>query len=181
MYLNEDLSDEQILITPRYTRVAPSTVAAAFHGKPEKRRINPPQLLFRISTLPDDRVFHGVWWFSHDIFQWLMQESGGDRKAFVKLARIHLAVKLGWSSGMRHIYVIQLTQPVYAWVGPARAQQETTAHLKHVKWPGGAEQIYLPNLASKEYRLASDHARLIETYAVLVDYDPREDPEPLET
>ena len=181
MYLNEDLSDDQVLITPRYRRVAPSGVAAAFHGKPDKKRLDPPCRLFRISTLPDDRVFHGVWWFSQEVFQWLMQESGGNRMALVKLARMHLAVKFGWSSGMRHIYVIELTRPVYAWVGPARAQKETAAHLKHVRWPGGAEQIFLPNLASKEYRLASDHARLIETYSVLVDYDPREDPLPLET
>ena len=180
MYLNEDLSDDQILITPRYEQVAPSGVAAAFHGKPRKTRLDPPCTLFRISTLPDDRVFHGVWWFSKDVFEALMLESGGDRTAFVKLARIHLAVKFGWSSGMRHIYVVELRQPVYAWVGKVRAQKETTAHLKHVTWPGGAEQIFLPNLASKEYRLTSDHARLIETYSVMVDYDPREDPSPLE-
>ncbi|MBL8175999.1 MAG: hypothetical protein JNK48_15080 [Bryobacterales bacterium] len=181
MFLNADLSDDQVLLRPRFLGKGPSQVAAAFHGKPLKTKLVADTLLFRFSTLPDDYVFRGAWWLSHEVFLWLLEQANGDRKALIKLARMHLAVKFGWSSGMRHIYVIQLTQPVFAWVGPARAQQETAAHLKDIRWPGQAQQIYLPNLMSSDHHFSSDHARLVETYKVMVEYDPREDPSPLET
>ncbi|MCC6393461.1 MAG: hypothetical protein IT167_22870 [Bryobacterales bacterium] len=176
MILNEDLKDEQLFRRLLFQNGL-SSMAKAFHGKPRKTLLDPGRRLFRMATLLDCYPFRGVWWMSEAVYAALLTEAGGDRAKFLKIARDHLAVKMTWSPGMRHIIEIRLTQPVYAWVGPAREQKESIARMKHVVWNGGAEQIFLPNLSDAEYLMASRWATLESTYVVNVDYDPQADPE----
>lgn len=176
MILNEDLTDGQVFSRLLF-QPGLSAMAKAFDGKPQKVRLEAGATLFRLTTLADGFIFAGVWWMSRHTYDGLLNAAKGDKVQLLKLARNHLAIKMGWSPGMRAIIQIRLKRPVYAWVGPARQQKETSAGLKHITWTGGAEQIFLPNLADPNHRGASPHAAIEHTYSINVDYDWRSDPE----
>jgi hypothetical protein len=165
--LNDDLTDDQVFKGLLFTG-GWSKMYTTFHGKPERKRLEANQRLYRLVTLVDNAIYRGEWWMSEAAYQQLLDGAGGDRAKFVEIARDHMAIKMAWSSGMRFLIQVRLKQPVIAWVGPARAQRESMAGMKDVRYAGGAEQIWLPNLADPAYKGSSLYASLEHTYSINV-------------
>jgi hypothetical protein len=73
------------------------------------------------------------------------------------IVRGQMAVPEAFSQKLDSLVQIILTQPVYAWKGIARHQDDKASHVTYI---GGGEQYYLPNLGSDPNGLSSHVAYL---------------------
>jgi hypothetical protein len=64
------------------------------------------------------------------------------------VARSRLAVTEIWNPNMDWLYVFELLQPVYAWIGPAKPQP-LKAGDRSVLLLGHLDQAYVPDLAAE--------------------------------
>jgi hypothetical protein len=160
MLLNEEysFSDVRFLITsnPAYKRGYDA--GKSFIGIPTKTRLDPGTPLFRLDFPVISGFFGAPWWMGDRVFQTWMNNTADAttlRREWQHQASMPKAPK-----GVRTLIVeIQLTAPVYAWVGLATGLFNR---------PGGAEQIYLPNLAKGTGLNNSNVARIRRTYTLPV-------------
>lgn len=113
-------------------------------------RLDPPLLL-------GAGIFSKVWWMGiEESHRFSARANETSENLRVLWQQQQALPKL--SKGVRiQVYEIRLIKPVWAWVGK-------TAPL--FKKMGGAEQIYLPNLAEATGSYRSDHAMLSRTYCL---------------
>lgn len=103
-------------------------------------------------------IFGSPWWFTKETFQRLIARSDPRGLGIGDVARIDLAVPKEFNAKMEWICVIYLTQSVYGWSGKAARQLATDR--ANIYFGGGAEQVFLPNLASDPSATASRYARM---------------------
>ncbi len=172
MILNQELGFDQVrwaIAHSAHERTSYDT-KKSFLGIPVKQRLEPPAKLFRLDYIAAGRQFLEVWWMREPVFQSLVAQAHRDPAMFRQNAEAGHALPPVTSKPLKNpkgpIEVfdrlsateIQLTQPVYAWVGIAS---------KLFDKPGGLEQVFLPNLHERGNPGFSDHARIVRTYWIL--------------
>jgi hypothetical protein len=155
MLLNEEYSFHDV----RYaiSRHISYDTEASFVDLPQKVRLEAGTLLSRLDFPVVLDVFMKVWWMKSDALQAILQDAGPDAAALRREWQHQQAMPKAARGVRTHRIEIQLTQPVYAWIGKASS-------LFHK--PGGAEQVYLPNLARHNGPNRSDFARMSRTYTL---------------
>ena len=134
-------------------------------SSPPKRTLFPEGTEFcRIVTAANKRtgdkgneVFGSPWWIPRETFRKIVSRLDPKGLGISDVARIDLAVPKTFNPKMDWFCRIYLTRPAYGWVGKAARQLATDG--ANIYWGGGAEQVFLPNLAPKD-AASSDWARL---------------------
>ncbi len=126
-------------------------------GGTRKRR----QINAQIESTTGDKgnqIFGSPWSFTKETFQRIVAHSDPRGLGIGDVARIQLAVPKEFNARMEWICVIYLTQPVFGWSGKAARQLATEGANTYLG--GGAEQVFLPNLAADPLVTASKYARM---------------------
>lgn len=155
MILNQEysFSDVRYLINTRHS----NDVELCFTHYPRKVRLEAGASLVRLDFPVLFGIFMKLWWMRQDALQSILHSADSN---FVSLRQAwqHQQAMPKASKGIRTLIVeIQLTAPVYAWIGTASPLFNKS---------GGAEQVYLPNLARGVGPNGSDFARLKNTYTL---------------
>jgi len=158
MYLNEEHSFHDVRY-PISRRLSPYDVSLSFLGEPRKELLAPGARLLRLDyqEAPIWDVFAKVWWMKREVFERLLANAESARD--LRLQWQHGQAMPKSPAGVRTLVIeIEITQPVYAWVGLARSLFGK---------PGGLEQVYLPNLSHDRIGPnRSRYARLVRTYTL---------------
>jgi len=148
-----------------FERDAPPDARAAFSSPPKKTLFNTGLEFRRFITAENRRtgdkgnqIFGSPWWFAKETFQRIVAHSDPHGLGIGDVARIQLAVSKEFNARMEWICVIYLTQPVFGWAGKAARQLATEG--ANIYLGGGAEQVFLPNLAADPLATASNYARM---------------------
>jgi hypothetical protein len=132
-------------------------VELSFVDYPKKTLLNAGTVLCRLDFPVSFALFMNVWWMRKDVLE-TMLHSAEPNSAALRREWQHATALPKVAKGTRtRIVEIILTAQVYAWAGKA-----SPLFHKH----GGAEQIYLPNLAKGTGPNRSDFARLQATYTL---------------
>jgi hypothetical protein len=154
-YLNHDLGFDQVRWATR--RRTSYDSRESFQGEPRKILLPVGSHLFRLIPLATGTYFDAVWWIPERVFRELHDDANRAAHGGGRLFRNYVAEALAVPGSGRQLCVveIELTDPVYGWVG-------NSAPL--FGRPGGVEQVYLPNLAERGSPRSSGSARLVRTY-----------------
>jgi hypothetical protein len=157
MMLNEQLSFHDA----RYSisRTISYDVELSFNGLPSKERLEAHTTLVRLDFPVVFGIFAKVWWMRESVLQALVNSADPGSSALRQEWQHQQALPKASRGTRTQVFEIELTTAVFAWVGRA-------SPLFHKK--GGAEQIYLPNLASGTGADRSGYARLRRTYILPV-------------
>ena len=136
----------------------------AFNGVPAKTLLPSGAMLCRFITTEtakkeyvDSGIYSSPWWTEWGTTAKML---GRWQTATVKpidVIRARLAVTGKFSAKLDSLVQIILTQPVYAWKGSARHQEDDDLKLTYL---GGGEQLFLPNLVSDKKSLSCSVAYL---------------------
>jgi len=154
-YLNQSLGfDEVRWATMRKTSY---DSRQSFHGTPQKKLLPAGTHLYRLLPLATGVYFTGVWWMPESVFNELHDDANRSSHGGGRLFRNYVAQFVALPSGSNQLSVveIELTKPVYAWVGRSASLFER---------PGGMDQVYLPHLAERGNTRTSNHAKVVRTY-----------------
>jgi hypothetical protein len=154
-YLNQTLGfDEVRWATMRKTSY---DTRQSFQGTPEKKLLPAGTHLYRLVPLTTGIYFDSVWWMPESVFTELHDDANRSSRGGGRLFRNYVAQSMALPCGSMQLATveIELTKPVYAWVGRSAALFDR---------PGGMEQVYLPNLAERGNPRISGDARLVRTY-----------------
>ena len=157
MLLNESISfgDVRYAINSRISY----DVELCFAALPAKVRLEAGTLLSRLDFPVVFGLFMKPWWMNRNVMQ-TMLKSADPGSAALRMAWQHSQALPKAAKGTRtQILEIELTAPVYAWIGRAGPLFNKS---------GGAEQVYLPNLAKGAGPDQSNYARLRRTYTLPV-------------
>jgi hypothetical protein len=151
-------------------REASHDITLSFTVEPSKEKLETGTVLYRLDFPVVLGIFMKTWWMREMVFQRIFERAGSSPSSLrdewqnrLALMEPNKGVKGkfgGWkgeAATRTQVFVIKLTQPVYAWIGIATP-------LFHK--PGGEEQVYLPNLAHGAGPYYSRHARLLRTYTL---------------
>jgi hypothetical protein len=153
--LNDSLSfhDVRYLINSRIS----NDVELCFLGFPQKVLLDAGVVLVRLDFPVVFGIFMKPWWMKPEILDAIAQGSDGSAVLMRRQWQHDMAMPKA-SKGVRtQIIEIELTAPVYAWVGLASPLFNKS---------GGAEQVYLPNLSKAAGPDHSNFARLRRTYTL---------------
>lgn len=127
-----------------------------FRGTPQKKLLPVGTHLYRLVPLATGVYFDAVWWMPSTVFIELHDDANRSSHGSGRLFRNYVAqfMSLPFSKQLC-VVEIELTRPVYAWVGFSAALFDR---------PGGMEQVFLPNLAKRGSPRTSADARLVRTY-----------------
>jgi hypothetical protein len=147
-------------------------VDLSFNGRPSKELLPAGTELYRLDFPVVFGIFMKVWWMKEAAFRQIFDGAASSPSVLRQEWQNSLALrkpgkgaigKLGGRTGeaaaRTQVVVIMTTEPVYAWVGIA-------SPLFHKA--GGAEQVYLPNLARGSGPERSEYARRLRSYTVPV-------------
>ncbi|HZP02176.1 MAG TPA: hypothetical protein VFD30_17955 [Terriglobia bacterium] len=154
-YLNQMLGFDEV----RWATMRKSSYdsRASFQGAPLKELLLVGTKLYRLVPLTTGEYFDAVWWIPEAAFKELHDDANRSLHGGGRLFRNYVAEFMALPSGSNQLCVveIQLTNPVYAWVGRSAALFNR---------PGGMEQVFLPNLSERGNPRISTNARLVRTY-----------------
>jgi hypothetical protein len=132
-------------------------VELAFDGYPQKTPLFPGTSLVRLDFPISFALFMNVWWMRKPVLETLLRSVDPDAAALRREWQHSTSMPKATKGTRTRIVEIVLTEQVYGWVGKA-------SPLFHKR--GGAEQVYLPNLARGAGPNRSDFARLHATYTL---------------
>ena len=132
-------------------------VELSFIDYPKRTLLNAGTVLVRLDFPVSFAVFMSVWWMRKEVLETILHSADPDSAALRREWQHASALPKAAKGTRTRIVEIVLTEPVYAWVGNA-------SPLFNKR--GGAEQIYLPNLAKGAGPNRSDFARLQHTYTL---------------
>ncbi len=150
-YLNQSLGFDEVRWAIAQKTSYDSRLAFAL--SPCKKYLPVGMKLFRLLQLATGTYFNGVWWMPEPVFTELQHDAKGSGRLF----RNYVAQFMALPSGNSQLCVveIELTKPVYGWVGKSSSLFGR---------PGGMEQVFLPNLQDRDYPRSSLHANVVRTY-----------------
>jgi hypothetical protein len=154
-FLNQDLGFDEV----RWATLRKTSYDSrlSFQGSPQKTLLPTGTNLFRLVNILTGTYFDSVWWIPAPVFRELHDDANRSAHGGGRLFRNYVAQYLALPSGNSQLCVveIQLTTPVYAWVGHSSPLFDR---------PGGMEQVYLPNLSDRGSTKTRSHAGLVRTY-----------------
>ena len=155
MILNESNSfhDLRYLINSRIS----NDVELSFIGFPQKVLLNAGTVLVRLDFPVVFGIFMKAWWMRPETLERIARGSDASAALMRQQWQHDLAMPKAAKGVRTQIIEIELMLPVYAWVGVASPLFNKN---------GGAEQVYLPNLAKGAGPDRSDFARLRHTYTL---------------
>jgi hypothetical protein len=161
MLLNEQysFSDVRYQITSNSAYERGYDVELSFIDYPDKILLEPGTALVRLDFPVAFGLFTAVWWMRSNVLKTLLQSADSDSTALRREWQHQTAMPKASKGFRTQVIEIELTAPVYAWIGKASPLFNKT---------GGAEQVYLPNLARGAGPNRSDYARLRHTYTLPV-------------
>jgi len=136
----------------------------AFRSQATKILLEHGTLLCRFITaesaqhdIQGNEIFASPWWLHWssalaDILRWNRAHASP-----AQTIRARMAVTSEMNQKMNNLAQIVLREQVYAWKGIARHQTDRNRRLTYM---GGGEQLFLPNLASRDNPLTSPVAHL---------------------
>jgi hypothetical protein len=141
---------------------APHDHAEAFRGTPRRVLFEPGARLYRFTSLPTaefhgNELFASPWWLPSDTFAVLTTIAHRTGSSLIDTARSRLAVMPTWNPTLEWLAIIELTRPVYGWVGLIRQQPLMPGH-RTVLLLGNLDQAYVPGLAGSGGGLSSPYA-----------------------
>jgi hypothetical protein len=144
----------------------------AFRGTPAKTLFHPGDHLCRFMTTEtgkadhrDSGIFSSPWWSEWKTTAAMLSQWKSANVAPKDVVRGRLAVTSEFSAQLDSLVQIILTQPVYAWKGIARHQEDRKLLVTYM---GGGEQLFLPNLVS-DPRSLNCKVAYIRSYSGAVD------------
>jgi hypothetical protein len=147
---------------------------AAFSAPPRRTLFPEGTEFWRIVTAANQRtgdkgneIFGSPWWIPRETFRKIVARANPRALGISDVARIDLAIAKEFNPRMDWFCAIYLTEAAYGWPGKAARQLATDG--ANIYWGGGAEQVFLPNLASPGAETSSDWARL-RFFGMLPDY-----------
>jgi hypothetical protein len=154
-YLNQTLGFDEVRWAT--TRKTSYDSRASFQGTPQKELLPARTRLYRLVPLLTGHYFDSVWWMPEATFAELHDDANRSSHGGGRLFRNYVAEFMALPSGSSQLCAveIELTNPVYAWVGRSAALFNR---------PGAMEQVFLPNLAERGNPRISTNARLERTY-----------------
>jgi|SRR5215472_443543 len=164
------------IVNERYSfeRDAPPGCRAAFTSPPKRTLFLPGTEFCRIVTAENPRtgdtgneIFGSPWWFSRATLRQIVARAGPKGLGVSDVARIQLAIAKEFNPKMDWICVMYLAQSAYGWSG--KAARQLARDGANIYLGGGAEQVFLPNLAAASSGIARDWARL-RFFGVLPDF-----------
>src|SRR5207248_9630856 len=104
-----------------------STDLLTFSRPPTRRVFTPGEQLFRFGSIVSasftgNDIFGSPWWIPKSTYDAIARTANRTRALLTDVARSRLAVATAWNPTMEWLMVIELKQPVYGWIGPARPQ-----------------------------------------------------------
>lgn len=144
---------------PRFGSIS-YDVELSFLERPRKQRLDAGTLLARLDFPVTFGIFMGVWWTRKEVMAQILQGADESSAALRREWQHSLAMPKAHKGSRTRVVEIVLTEPVYAWVGIA-----SPLYNKR----GGAEQVFLPNLARGAGPNLSNYARLNATYLLPVE------------
>jgi hypothetical protein len=161
-------SYEETVVTVLNQEIEWTTIAVnqdilhAFQGIASKTLLSPGTMLCRFITceskkrnIPGNETFKSPWWLDWssaftEITRW---KTANNTLKYV--IRDRMAVTASFNRELDSLVQIILTKPVYGWKGITRHQYDSVSRLKY---RGGGEQFFVPNLSSENSGLSSDVA-----------------------
>jgi hypothetical protein len=134
-------------------------VELSFIDYPKKTLLTAGTVLLRLDFPVTFALFMNVWWMKQQVLEKMLHSVDPDATALRREWQHATALPKAAKGTRTRIVEIILTEQVYAWVGEASPMFNKR---------GGAEQIYLPNLARGSGPNSSDFARLQATYTLPV-------------
>ncbi len=157
-----------------FEREASPVVREAFVFPPQKKLFPANTEFCRIITTENKKTgdtgnhtFGSPWWFTKDTFRKIVARSDTKGLGISSVARIDLAISHEFNPQMDWICVMYLTHAAYGWVGKAARQLAVPG--ANIYWGGGAEQVFLPNLATRGNPTSSEWARM-RYFGMVPDY-----------
>ena len=125
----------------------------AFTGAPQRVIFRPGEQLFRFATgvsptFKGNEIFSSPWWIPPATYRQITHTARQTGTSIVEVARSRMAVATPWNPAMDWLMIVELKQPVYAWVGPTRPQPLTGSADRSVMLLGNFDQAYVPGLAA---------------------------------
>jgi hypothetical protein len=154
MILNEEFSFTDVRY--KISRKIPNDYDAglSFVGFPRKELLSAGTLLVRLDFPVVAGIFMRVWWMKPEVLHAILRKAEPTASSVRKEWQHQQAMPK--AKGVRtQIIEIELTAPVYGWVG------RTSPLFQRI---GGAEQVFLPNLAKGTGSHRSDYACLKHSY-----------------
>lgn len=129
----------------------------SFRGPITKMRLERGTSLYRLIGVVNGEYFDDFWWIPAKTFDQARREAFATPSANGSIFRQYIAETLALPRGDYQLSVVQieLTQPVYAWVGKASSLFFRS---------GGAEQVFLPNLSEPRDARRSPYAKVTRTF-----------------
>jgi hypothetical protein len=148
-----------------FERDSSPSAREAFSAQPKKTLFADGTEFCRIITAENKKtgdrgneIFGSPWWIPRETFRKIVSRADPKGLGIADVARIQLAIAREFNPRMDWFCSIYLTRPAYGWQGKAARQ---LAHDRaNIYWGGGADQVFLPNLPSREAENSSDWARL---------------------
>jgi len=124
----------------------------AFVGAPRRLVFQPGEQLFRFATIVSptfrgNEIFSSPWWIPQATYRQIAQTAHGTGTSTVEVARSRMAIATPWNPAMDWLIIVELTKPVYAWVGPTRPQPLSGSADRSVMLLGNFDQACVPGLA----------------------------------
>lgn len=154
-YLNQTLGfDEVRWATLRKTSY---DSRASFQGPPQKTLLCAGTHLYRLVPLANGQYFDSAWWMPEGTFLALHDDANRSSHGGGRLFRNYVAEFMALPSGSSQLCIveIELTSPVYSWVGRSAPLFDR---------PGGMDQVFLPNLPERGNPRVSMSAKVVRTY-----------------
>ena len=125
----------------------------AFVGAPRRVVFQPGEQLCRFATIVSpsfkgNEIFSSPWWIPPATYRQIAHTARQTGTSIVEVARSRMAVATPWNPAMDWLMIVELKQPVYAWVGPTRPQPLTGSADRSVMLLGNFDQAYVPGLAA---------------------------------
>ncbi len=142
----------------------PGHAVAAFSRPPNRVVLPPGSRLYRLAsvvspTFKGSDVFGSPWWFPSETYHALSKTATRTKTTVTSVARAGLAIAVPWNPMMEWLSIVELRQPVYAWIGPTRPQP-LDGMDRSVMLRGQLDQAFVPGLA-KPGSVSSDAAVLV--------------------
>jgi hypothetical protein len=111
-----------------------------------------------VRAFKGNHVFASPWWIPGTTYRQITKAAHRTGQSIGDVARSGLAIAYPWNPAMDWLTILELSKPVYGWIGPAKPQG-VWGSGSPATFLGNRNQIYVPNLAPED-AMTSDAARL---------------------
>jgi len=128
-----------------------SEAMLCFTRAPKRVLLAPPTRIYRFASSPassfdGNELFSSPGWFTQTIYQQICRTAFRTGKTTSQVGRARLAIAEPWNPTMALLIVVELTQSVHGWVGPAKPMP-LAEDSRAVMLLGNFDQIWVPGLA----------------------------------